>query len=235
MIKQILLLILILSSSIFPQVKNPETILEKVKSEFEKIEDYQVDVKIKVDVYFLKMPDRQAKIFYKKPDKFNIESEGFALLPKEGFSFSPLSLLNSKYTLFYERDDTINGIVTSVIKVIPLEGSSDVILSTLWIDTKRNIIMKIESSRKPTGNYSIDFDYLKTSEGFYLPSSMVFSFTIDKSVMPRGFNIETDSETRKTVSDSVKTKKGTVYLDYSNYIINKGIPDEVFNKKDGKK
>jgi len=235
MIKQILLLILILSSSIFPQVKNPETILEKVKSEFEKIEDYQVDVKIKVDVYFLKMPDRQAKIFYKKPDKFNIESEGFALLPKEGFSFSPLSLLNSKYTSFYERDDTIKGIVTSVIKVIPLEGSSDVILSTLWIDTKRNIIMEIESSRKPTGNYSIDFDYLKTSEGFYLPSSMVFSFSIDKSVMPRGFEIETDSETRKTVSDSTKTKKGTVYLDYSNYIVNKGIPDEVFNKKDGKK
>jgi len=235
MIKQIISLILILAVSGFSQVKDPEKILQKVKSEYEKIEDYQVDVKIKVDVYFLKMPDRTAKIFYKKPDKFNIESEGFALLPKEGFSFSPLSLLNSKYTSFYEKEDTLKGIITSVIKVIPLEGSSDVILSTLWIDTKRSIIMKIESSRKPTGNFSIDFDYLKTKEGFYLPSSMVFSFSIDKSVMPRGFDIETNSESKNAISDSTKTKKGTVYLNYSNYIVNKGIPDEVFIKKDEKK
>jgi outer membrane lipoprotein-sorting protein len=231
----ILLLLLFLTGLLFPQNKDPETILQKVKSEYEKIEDYQVDVKIKVDVYFLKMPNRTAKIFYKKPDKFNIESEGFALLPKEGFSFSPLSLLNSKYTSFFEKDDTVKGIVTSIIKVIPLEGNSDVILSTLWIDTKRNIIMKIESSRKPAGSFTIDFDYLKTNEGFYLPTSMVFSFSIDKSVMPRGIDIEADSKTKNENSDSTKTKTGKVYLNYSNYIVNKGIPDEVFIKKDGKK
>lgn len=232
---KILFLLLIITELLFPQNKDPEKILQKVKAEYEKIEDYQVDVKIKVDVYFLKMPDRTATIFYKKPDKFNIESEGFALLPKEGFSFSPLSLLNSRYTSFYEKEDTIKGIVTSVIKVIPLESSSDVILSTLWIDAKKNIIIKIESSRKPSGNFSIDFDYLKTKEGFYLPSSMIFSFSIDKSVLPGGFDIESDSPSKKSISDSANTKKGTVYLNYSNYVVNKGIPDEVFNKKDRKK
>ena len=66
-----------------------EAILEKVRLEFEKIEDYQVDVKIKVDVDFLKMPDREATIFYKKPDKFHIDSENFAMLPKSGLNFSP--------------------------------------------------------------------------------------------------------------------------------------------------
>jgi outer membrane lipoprotein-sorting protein len=235
MIKRVISLILLITIPGYSQVKDPETILQKVKSEFEKINDYQVEVKIKVDVYFLKMPDRTAKVFYKKPDKFNIESDGFALLPKEGFSFSPPSLLNSRHTSFYEKEDTIEGIVTSVIKVIPLEGLSDVILSTLWIDTKRNIIMKIESSRKPSGNFTLDFNYLKTKEGFYLPSSMVFSFSIDKSIMPRGFDIEADSKSENAKTDSTKTRKGTVYLDYSNYIVNKGIPDEVFNKKNGKK
>jgi outer membrane lipoprotein-sorting protein len=234
MINQIISLILLITIPGFSQVKDPETILQKAKSEFEKIEDYQVDVKIKVDVYFLKMPDRTAKILYKKPDKFNIESKGFALLPKEGFSFSPLSLLGSKYTSFYEKEDTIKGIVTSVIKVIPLEGSSDVILSTLWVDTKRNIIVKIESSRKPSGNFTIDFDYLKTKEGFYLPSSMVFSFSVDKSIMPRGFDIDNDSKPKNEIPDSSKTKIGKVYLNYSNYIVNKGIPDEVFIKQDEK-
>jgi hypothetical protein len=64
------------------------------QAEFEKIDDYQVDVRIKVDVDFLKMPEREATIYYKKPDKFHIDSENFAMLPKSGLNFSPLGFLN---------------------------------------------------------------------------------------------------------------------------------------------
>jgi outer membrane lipoprotein-sorting protein len=227
--------ILLVSISIFSQAKNPESILERVKAELKKIEDYKVDVKIKVDVYFLKMPDREATIFYKQPDKIHIESEGFVMLPKEGLNFSPLGLLKSKYSAFYEREDTIKGITTSKIKIIPLESSSDVILSTLWIDTRRNIIVRIESSRKPLGTFVIDLDYLKIEQEYWLPSSMVFTFSIDRSVLPRGFNVDADSESRKALEDSTKTETGTVYLNYSNYKVNTGLSDEIFDKKDSKK
>jgi len=228
-------LILLFGISIFSQAKNPESILERTKAEFKKIEDYKVDVKIKVDVYFLKMPDREATIFYKQPDKIHIESEGFALLPKEGLNFSPLGLLESKYSAFYEREDTIKGITTTKIKIIPLESSSDVILSTLWVDTRRNIIMKVESSRKPLGTFVIDLDYLKTEQGYWLPSSMVFTFSVDQSVLPRGFNVDADSESKGTMKDSTKTETGTVYLNYSNYKVNTGLSDEIFKKKELKK
>lgn len=235
MIKKILPLILVFSILLFSQSKEPEKILENVKAEFDKIEDYTVDVIIKVDVDFLKMPEREAKIFFKKPDKIHIESEGFAMLPKEGLNFSPLALLNSNYSSFYDREDTLNRIVTSVIKVIPLEGSSDVILSTLWVDTHRNLIMKVESSRKPQGTFVIDLDYLKTEKGFWLPSSMIFSFSIDRSILPRKFNFDTDSDEKKAQEDSTKTRTGKVFLDYSNYKINTGLPDEIFENKSTKK
>jgi outer membrane lipoprotein-sorting protein len=231
MIYKIFVSVLILSTVIFSQEKNPEAMLEKVKLEFEKVEDYQVDVKIKVDVDFLKMPDREATIYYKSPDKFHIDSENFAMLPKSGLNFSPLGFLNYKYTAFYEREDTVNGILTSVIKVIPLEGDADVILSTLWVDVKRNIILKVESSRKPQGTFIIDLNYLKTSEGFWLPSALVFSFTVDRSLLPRRFNEPGDSESNKTNKDSEKTETGKVYLNYSNYRINIGLTDEFFESK----
>lgn len=232
---KIFTIVLILTTVIFSQQKNPEAILEKVKLEFEKIEDYQVDVKIKVDVDFLKMPDREAVIFYKKPDKIHIESENFAMLPKSGLNFSPLGFLNYKYTSFYEREDTVNGRLTSVIKVIPLEGSADVILSTLWIDTKRNLILKVESSRKPQGTFTINLNYLKTSEGFWLPSILVFEFTVDRSVLPGRFNDDMDSESKKTSKDSAKPKTGKVFLTYSNYKVNVGLPDKLFDDKEVKK
>jgi hypothetical protein len=63
---------------------------------------------------------------------------------------------------------------------------------------------------------------------------MVFSFSVDKSIMPRGFDIDNDSKPKNEIPDSSKTKIGKVYLNYSNYIVNKGIPDEVFIKQDEK-
>lgn len=235
MSKKILPLVLLFSILAFSQSKNPDSILDRVKEEFNKIDDYTVDVKIKVDVDFLKMPDREAKIFFKKPDKIHIESEGFAMLPKEGLNFSPLGLLNSKYSSFYVREDTLNGIETSVIKVIPLEGGADVILSTLWVDTKRDLILKVESSRKPQGTFVIDLDYLKTDKGFWLPSSMIFSFSIDRSILPRQFNFDADSDDKKAREDSTKTRTGKVFLDYSNYKINTGLSDEIFENKSNQK
>jgi hypothetical protein len=219
----------------FSQSKDPEAILNKVKAEFSKIEDYTVDLKVKVDVDFLKMPDREAKIYYKRPDKIHIQSEGFAMLPKEGLNFSPLSLLNSNYTSFYVREDTLNRIVTSVIKVIPLDGRSDVILSTLWVDIKRDLILKVESSRKPEGTFTIDMDYLKTEKGFWLPSSLVFTFSIDRSILPRKFNFDTDSDLKKAMEDSTKVQTGKVFIDYSNYKVNTGLSDEIFTQKGIKK
>ena len=219
----------------FSQSKDPEAILNKVKAEFSKIEDYTVDVKVKVDVDFLKMPDREAKIYYKQPDKIHIQSEGFAMLPKEGLNFSPLSLLNSNYTSFYVREDTLNRIVTSVIKVIPLDGRSDVILSTLWVDIKRDLILKVESSRKPEGTFTIDMDYLKTEKGFWLPSSLVFTFSIDRSILPRKFNFDTDSDLKKAMEESTKVQTGKVFIDYSNYKVNTGLSDEIFTQKGIKK
>lgn len=235
MIYRILSIVILFGTIGFSQPKNPETILENVKKEFEKIEDYQVDVKIEVDVDFLKMPDREATIFYKKPDKFHIDSENFALLPKSGLNFSPLGFLNYKYTSFYVREDTVRGTLTSVIKVIPLEADADVILSTLWVDIKRNIILKVESSRKPQGTFIINLDYLKTKQGFWLPSSMIFSFTIDRGLFPGKSKLDPETGSDKSNKDSAESETGKVYITYLNYKVNVGLSDELFEDKNGKK
>lgn len=235
MIYRILSFIILFTTFGFSQPKNPDTILDNVKKEFEKIEDYRVDVKIKVDVDFLKMPEREATIFYKKPDKFHIDSENFALLPKSGLNSSPLGFLNYEYKAYYIREDTVNGSITSVIKVIPLEVSADIILSTLWVDIQRNIILKVESTRKPQGTFFIDFEYLKTKMDFWLPSSMIFSFTFDPSLYPGKSDKNKSSESGKSKDNSDESEIGKVYLTYSNYKVNIGLSDDIFEDKNEKK
>ena len=223
----LLILLIIYSGSFYPQSKDPKQILDNVKKAFEKIEDYEVDVHLKLDVPFLKMPESDAKLFFKQPDKIHVESEKFAVLPKEGLNFSPIGMLNGDYTTLYEREDTLQNVKVSVVKLIPIGNDNDIILATFWIDQKRSLIIKVESSRRPTGTFSLEFKYGIFDEHYVLPSSMVFTFIVEKMRFRRGMedNIESDDDANKKDSGPVT---GKVYLSYSNYKVNRGLPDELF-------
>lgn len=227
--KKVLIVFLILSSPIFSQKKDPNLILNEVVINFNKINDYKVDVNIKVDIEFLKVPESNAKIFFKQPDRISLKSEGFAMLPRNGFDFSPNSLLKGDYTAIYEREEMIGDRSLAVIKVIPLGSSSEVILSTLWIDEKMNVIRKVESTTKTSGTFTIELNYDDKMK-YPLPSNMVFSFNIDKMNFPSAMLGETDTK-KKSKKPADTLTKGKVYVTYSNYLVNSGIQDSVFEDK----
>lgn len=228
MFRKFLFLILLYSVTGFSQSKDPDEILDSVIIAFEEIEDYVVDVNIKVDVAFLKVPEANAKIYFKQPDKVHMESEGFALLPKQGMNFSPLGFLKTDYTALYDKEVELNGTGVSVIKIIPLDEKSDIILSTFWIDQSKNRIMKVESSRKPSGTFSIDLTYPEDKPDFLLPASMVFTFAIEEMHFPTGITGDSDSENNDENEKEDKDKTGKVYIYYSNYKINQGLSDDLF-------
>jgi|SRR5690554_2462428 len=220
--KRIILFLLILTGLTSAQKKDPEKIIEQVKEKFAKVEDYVVDVNIKIDVERLKAPDTKAKIYYKQPDKIHIESESFALLPKNGLNFSPSALLDAdEFTSIYERTDTINGHKTDVIKVIPLN-------KILWIDEKEFIIRKVESSMKIGATYTLDLKY-ENNFDYPLPSEMIFTFNSDEMNMRNKVMDDTESKSREKQR---RDTKGKVYITYKNYKVNKGIPDSVFEEKE---
>ena len=214
------------------QDKDPDEILQKVLSTFEKINDYSVDVRIKVDISFLKIPDMEAKIYFKQPDKMRIKSDNFAMLPKQGFNFSPVSLLRKSHTAIFVKFENLRGIETAVIKVIPLEEKSEMILSTLWIDLENYVIVKVESSARPSGTFTIDFDYKKTDTDFYLPSKMTFTFPADQMLIRGSIRDPLNSsENNNNLQKENDKKDGKVTVTYSNYVVNKGIPDEIFDQE----
>ena len=224
-------LFLILIQLGLSQSKDPDEIINAVVTNFDKIKDYQVDINIKVDVEFLKVPETKAKIYFKQPDKVHLEAEGFAMLPKNGMQFSPSSLLKKDYTAIYERDVDLNGVKTSIVKIIPLGDQGDVILSTLWIDQKKQRINKVESTTKTNGTFTIDFSY-DEKVGYPLPSKIVFSFNLDKMNIPMAITGQADTEdtTPKNKNSDSRTK-GMVIVSYSKYQVNKGIPDSVFEEE----
>ena len=222
------LVLMIVAATNFAQTKDPVKILDAVKHKFQRINDYQVDVNIHVDVNFIKMPDRKAKIFFKQPDKVKFQSEGFALLPKQGFNFSPVQLLKNDYSAIYVRSDFVNGKKLDVIKTIPNNDTSDVVLSTLWIDQANNVIRKVETIGKKSGNIAIDFEY---GDNQTLPSEVKFAFNFEGGQVqaPAGGHEDQNNPAGRQMPRG--PLKGTATLTYFDYKINQGIADSFFAEK----
>lgn len=220
--------LLVIPFLIFAQTKNPDAIIKNVKQTFDRVKDYTVDVNIKVDVSFLKVPEMKAKLYFKQPDKIHIESDGFAMLPRDGLYTSPMSFLKNDYTAIFARDEVFNGINTSVIKIIPLNDKGDLILTTLWIDQSRNEIVKVESTTKLNGTFTLILDY--GNNKYPLPASMEFTFNADKMKLPQ-FPQDQQDNSKKKKSGMIS---GKVFITYSNYVVNKGISDSIFEKNDKK-
>jgi len=228
-----LLILLLLTSACYAQKYKPEDILEKAKEKFNLVQDYEVNVNIKVDVNFLKVPDAQAKIYYKQPDKVKLKSEGFALLPKEGVNFSPYGFLKGDYTAVFDKEQEVDGNPCYLVKVIPLGDRGDLILTTLWIDKDKFIIRKIESTTKTNGTFTINLKYDNAFK-YPLPSAMIFAFNVQKMQMPKELTGDMSAEqstSKKEKQGRDDTTTGKVYVNYSHYIVNSGLPDSIFNEE----
>lgn len=240
--KKILLKLFIISAvSISAQTKDPNKILDAVRQKFNQAKDYQVDVSVKLDMSFIKVPDMQVKVFFKQPDKIKLQSEGFAMVPKQGLNFSPAQLLKGDFTTIYVRSETVDNRKINVVKVIPNSDSSDVILSTLWIDAAESVIRKAETTSKKGGTTKIELNYDNTKYG--LPSQVKLSFNLGEMQIPPTLsnqtteNKESDDKGRrrnKAIGEGMSLK-GSVIMNYKNYQVNKGIADSFFVEKEKEK
>ncbi len=239
--KILITLFLITATFVSAQTKDPNKILDAVRKKFNQAKDYQVDVNVKLDMSFIKVPDMNVKVFFKQPDKIKLQAEGFAMIPKQGLNFSPAQLLKGDFTTIYVRSETLDSRKTNVIKIIPNSDSSDVILSTLWIDAAESVIRKAETTSKKGGTTKIELSYDNTKYG--LPSRVKLFFNLGEMQMPSTLsnqtneNKDSDDKNRrrnKAIGEGMSLK-GSVTMNYKNYQINKGIPDSFFVEKEKEK
>ena len=207
-------------------------LLERVVSKITSVKDYSVDASIKTDIPFIKILPVKAKIYFKQKDKFKIVSKGIVILPKQGFTDANtfLSKTNS-YMAVDGGTKMIGELKTSLITVIPTSENSEFVLAKLWIDPKNAVIISSQITTRSSGTVNVDYFY--TSElAFGLPSELIFEIDIKKFKMPKSVAADINNDKPKDKSKKKnENKKGIITIKLSNYIINKGINDAIFEKK----
>ncbi len=203
-----------------------DELVKKVKAKMDKVNDYIATGKMKTDVVFIKAPVANIKSYYKKPNRFKIKRDGgISLLPKGGVSVNVSSLLLSDdYTAIDAGQTTINNIVLKIIKLLPLNENSDVVLTTMYIDEKNLLIRKASTTTKDNGTFDMEMLFGKYAD-WGLPDKVIFSFNTKDYKLPKGITLEYDDGSKKP--ELPKNKKGKVEISYSSYIINKGVTDEM--------
>jgi outer membrane lipoprotein-sorting protein len=212
-------------SRVHAQNEDTNQILKTVLSKQEKINDYQVNIEIELDVEFINMPVKRAVMYYKHPQMIKFKSDEFIMLPQKGLDFSLRNLLKKDFTSILAGYENINQRRHYIIKVIPTKTRSDIVLSTIWLDTELFVISKVENNTRSEGSYTIDFTYGAQSD--ILPSEIKITFEMGHFNIPLKFigkPIEIDEKKLK----KGEKKTGVVYLRFSDYKMNVGLKDDFF-------
>lgn len=204
-------------------------LVKKVKAKLDKVNDYTAVGRMKIDVSFIDAPESKVVVYYKKPDKFKVKKAGgISILPKSGVSVNMGTLLeNENYDIVPGKDTKINGADVKVVKLLPKDENSDVVLTTLYIEEKNAVIRKATVTTKENGSYEIELNYGKYID-WGLPDKVVFSFNAKDYKLPKGITFEYEKGNKKK-EEALKNKKGKIEITYSGYSINKGIDDKTFN------
>ena len=222
--KLLFLLLLFKHFSLFSQ--DADALLQKVVSKISSVKDYSVNAFIRTDIPFIKMLPINAKIYFKQKDKFKIVSKGIVIIPKQGFTDINTFLLNKKlYTTVDGGVKTIGQVKTSLIILIPVSENSEFILAKLWVDPVKAVIISSQITTKTSGMLNISYSYASEIK-FGLPSQLIFEIDTKKFKLPKSV-----TSNKKNSSNDNSKKKGVITIKLSNYIVNKGINDAIFEKK----
>jgi outer membrane lipoprotein-sorting protein len=201
--------------------QSAEDLVQKIKTKLERVNDYAADAKLKTNVTFIKAPIANIKVYFKKPDKLRIiNKSGISFIPKGSMNInlSNIFVNTQGFDIIDAGTDNTTGL--RIIKLLPKDDTSEIVLSTLYIDEKNFLIKKSKTTTKENGTYQLEMNYGKYSD-YGLPDKIVFSFNTKEYKLPKGVTLDYDNGTKKNV-EKLKNKKGTVEISYTSYIINKG-------------
>ncbi|MBI2731392.1 MAG: hypothetical protein HYX40_11700 [Sphingobacteriales bacterium] len=220
------LFLLIFTSFVKGQEAND--LLKKVRGKLEKVNDYVASGKMRTNVIFMKVPVASIKVYFKKPNRLKIKNEsGISLVPKGSISISLNNVLTADgYTAIDAGTAAIGKTEVRVIKLLPVDDNNEVVLSTLFIDPVRLLVLKSKTTTRDNGTYELEMSYNKYAD-YALPDKVIFSFNTKEYKLPKGVTFDYDDGSEKKETNG-KPKKGKVELSYSSYIINKGIDESIF-------
>ncbi|MBN2010879.1 hypothetical protein JW960_16140 [candidate division KSB1 bacterium] len=217
-----------LVDAVLAQKPTAEQIMTHVREQMMSLRDYTVEIQAVLDMPDIQIPPMDVKVYFKQPDKFHVESDGFSMLPRQGLFLNPNMWQDSLYFMVEQPEDTLGGKTVIPVELIPKSEESQVRKLTLWISPEHWTVEKV---------YTIAWDGRKATARFtnQLIDKKYWLPTYVRVVMP-AIRFRGNSELMKVPGDDgtpneEKPKEGTLVVEFKKYKINTGLKDDIFEQK----
>jgi outer membrane lipoprotein-sorting protein len=198
--------------------------LRNVMGKYSRIKDYTVDIKVHPDLESLRAQDMEARVYYKDPDKVKIDSKGIFILPKDVGIFKPHMFNPDNFNITIKDTLRYDGIPAVRLSLSPKRETykdRDIILT---IDKSEWLIRAISTEPVPGSLMDARINYGNFG-GFELPTEIDVNLSL-----PEPDSSQINSSPPRRFGRGVS---GTVTIRYSNYKVNSGLSDSLFEKSEG--
>jgi outer membrane lipoprotein-sorting protein len=226
-----LILFLLIAGLSFAQQNSEfsiDEILRRLHAGFAEIQDYTTQIRAEIEMEDVSIPSMDVTLYFKQPDKVHLKSDGFAMLPREGMILNPGRFNNENFDITFLQKDTLNTIDTIKLQLIPKGDDIPIRKMHVWVDIDRWIVLRVYSISWQGQSSQIDVEYKQIQDKFWLPVKSVAE--IDLMGFTGFANAIKMPEKDKEAANS-RSKKGRLTIHFSNYKINTGLSDSIFEPK----
>jgi len=205
-----------------------EELVSQLRQKVALVDDYEAQGRMKTNVSFIKAPEADVKVFFKKPNKLRIRNaSGISFIPKGSLNINLGSIFDNSgsYDIIDVGKESGSGL--RIVKLLPQDENAEVVLSTLYIDEKQVLIKKAKVTTRESGTYELQMTYGRYAS-YGLADKVIFTFNTKDYKLPKGVTLDYDDGSGKNKPATPQEKKGSVEISYSEYKINKGVADSVF-------
>jgi len=224
--KRLSAITLLLAAANFSWAQNANEIVKKIRSNFEQVNDLKCDVQMNFDIPGVAIEKIAGKMFYKKPDKFRVQTKGLIFLPKQN-PFQQLELLDdpSSYIAILAGESNVNGIACHNINIIP-NNPEELVIMRLMVGKQDGRIHKSELTLKREGTVTYFNTYANATD--ILPREMEFMADFRRFKMPKAISGDFSSTPVREDEAQGKYETGKVKMVISNVELNRKVDDSVF-------
>ena len=186
----------------------------RLRERLDSVTGFEAEVRMEVDISFVNMPVKSARITYKKGSPVQITSEDFVMIPKRGLDLTFTELFREPFMTLNLGKVRMYGRECEQIKIIPTSDTADFAIATLWLDPAAMQVVRSQINTKKNGSYDIAYSY--AGQDALLPSEIQVDLAVSGIKIPLRF-LGKDTRIDREKMKADPEQKGTIYLQLTGY------------------
>lgn len=233
MMRKLFLLLIFVVSGFGVRATDASKLFDSLRHKVLQVKDYTAQVKMKINVTYMRIPQLGGTLYYKSPDKMRLERHGgLSILPKKNINLTLSNLIPSGSVMVLDGGTAVvGGKQVRILKVVPEDEQGEIILTKIWVDESNLLAVRTQTTTRNDGTILMDLEYGKYSS-YALPDKVTIFMDIKDYKLPKGVTMDYNDVADTKPMKEIKNQKGTIQISYVKYDINKGVSDAVFKVKE---